>query len=507
MYRNFSIIFSRLIINILISFFYSRLLLNNLGTDDYGLYSVINSFIISIAIVNTILVTSTNRFLAVELGKIKSNIKSVFNNLFTLHLFVSLVIILFGLIFGHIWINNYLNTNENNLNLAKIIFFLSLFVTVTNVISVPFIALQTANNDFKFQSNIIVVQSILLLIIAVVIKYQTDKLLYYSILSSFVYVVINIFQMVYTRKKYKYLKLKIEIDRTNLKEITLYSGWMSIGAFAYMIKNQGNAILINLFFGTSLNASYSISNQVFQQINNVVANLNKIFIPKIMQFEGSNNKVEQQYLGMLSSRYLFYLGLLISLPFLVNVNFILELWLVEVPKYTAVFIQLFLIDMLLLLVSNGISNLIFANGNVKYYQIVVNITNLLNLPLTYILYKLGFEPYYLVITSILFSIISNVFRVYFAKRILGISFKILYKEIFIYLVRIITISVLVFICLTFFNTNGILFVLFSSFIIEIILLVSIFNFGITDNERISIISKIKSYEKFKVLLSKNNKRF
>lgn len=475
----------------MITFFSSRFLLNNLGTEDYGLYNVINSFILSLAIINTILITSTNRFIAVELGKKDSNVNHIFSNIFTLHLIVAFIVIILGKIIGFVWIENYLNIDTNKIGISHFVYNLSLITIFFNIITVPFISYQTANEDFKNQSNIVLIQSIWILGLAYALTYVENKLKLYSTFICIIYVVGYCSQIVYTISKYKDLKIKINLSKSIVKDVSNYSGWMSIGAIAYMLKNQGNSIVLNLFFGTKLNASYGIANQVYQQINGIISNLNKVFVPKIMKSHGSGDKTYQRYVGILSSRYLFYLGLFIALPLFINIDSILKIWLINPPQYASIFIKLLLLDMLLSLVNNGVSNMIFATGNVRNYQIVINSLNLVNLPLTYILFKLGFEPYYLVFTSIVFTLITNMFKIMFARKLLNIDFQYLYNNNYKYIIRLSIISFVIYYFFINDNFQNIFKILLQSISIEIMLLICIVLIGINKEEKNLIINKIK----------------
>lgn len=493
------VIYSRLIINIFIGLYSSRLILDNLGVTNYGLYNVVSTLIISISIINTILLNSTNRYLGIEIGKKYGNLKKMFSISYTLHFIVAFIVVFLSQLIGYFWINNYLNYDGEKF-IVYLIFNLSLISTFFSIISVPFISLQTANEDFKFNSNLSTLQSIIVLFISIFISFISNKLIVYSSLICIIYSCISIANIIYTIKRYEDSSLRFLIKKKEIKKMLTYSGWMGIGAVAYMLKNQGNSILLNLFFGTKLNASFGIANQVNQQVSGLTYTLNRIFVPRIMKDEGKKDFQNQIYTAVLSSKILFYACLLICFPVILFTENILHFWLNDYPDYTSIFIKLLLVDLLLTLINNGISNLIFARGEVKNYQIVINLLNILNLPITYFLFKSGYSPEILVVTSICFTILSNLLKVYFAKKILGIDLIYLYNEIYKYILRILIVCMLI--C---YQIDGleisVLGVIVYLVFIELTLLLSILVLGLSNNEKSIFLNKIKN-EKIKALLLK-----
>ncbi|AJA70396.1 Membrane protein involved in the export of O-antigen and teichoic acid [Myroides sp. A21] len=493
---NAYIIYSRLILSILISIFTSRVLLKGLGIENFGLYSVVTGIVAAIGIINTIMLTASNRFIAIAIGKgedYTDEAQEVFSISLTLHLCIIAIVLVIGKVIGYFWIENYLNnTTSLSNNQIHIIFNTSLVILMFNILSVPFLALMTAKEDFKYQSNITLLQGVLLLLIAFLIEYLKLSVVMYSLMVMFIYCMTYTLNMRNTFKKYKEVRLKINFNQKKIKEMFSYSGWMSIGAFSYMFKNQGNAVIINYFFGPAYNSSFALAYQVYNQVNNLVLSLNKVFLPKIFKsFGRSNAKGEQVELGLMSSRYLFLIAVFLGFPFIVFGDEILNLWLKEVPPYTNILLILMVIDLILSMTNNGISNMIFARGNVRNYQIQTNVLGLFSIPLTILFFYLDFPMYYAIVTTVIMTLFVNYSKIRFANKYFNLTFKTLFERNYKYQLMVLTgIILIVFFRFCFLREHLIL--VFQIIICLVLFLIMLLLFGISKEERIVIFNYIKT---------------
>lgn len=418
---NTSVLYIKLIISIIIGLYVSRLILLNLGSSDYGLYSVVGGIVTLLNIAGITMVTTSYRYISVEIGKGENgDPNKVYNTVLVIHICLALLLLLIGLIVGIWYIDHYLNVAANKIPDAKFVFIVSLVTAVFAIISVPSNGLIIAKEKFVFTSTTEIIQSFikLLLVVFILQPYIGNKLRLYAVLLALVNLTTPIAYTIYCIiKERRISKWNFNRNKGDYKEIIKFTWWILIGAVAFIGSNQGVAVIINLFFGTIINAAFGVANQVQSYILQFVRNLSQVANPQIMKNIGGGNEERSLHIVYKISKYSYFIMLMPAVPVLLSMKEILYFWLKEVPPYTAIFTALWLINGIIGCVSSGFDAVIQASGKVRKNQTGYAIINLSLLPIIYILYKLGFPSYSNGIVMMILTIITIAFQSYIMKNV------------------------------------------------------------------------------------------
>lgn len=314
---NSLVLYGKIAITTFCSIFATRFALQALGSVDYGLYSVLGGIISFVAIFNTIMLSSTNRFIAVALGKGDlEEVNKQFNVCLVIHIVIAIITLLLATSFGEWYINRYINY-EGNISDAIKVFNISIIGSVISFVGVPYNGVLMAKEKFIVFSSIDIVVSVIKLIISyLLIGYFQDKLLIYATTMSILTVVPILIYWIYCRIKFfDIVKINIVLEKSRYKEIFDFSAWMSLGAVSYVCKNQGSALLVNAFFNTILNTSLGLANTINGYISLFAQNVTQPMAPQIMKNYASGNKERVDNLLVMSTKFAFLAMFIISVPF------------------------------------------------------------------------------------------------------------------------------------------------------------------------------------------------
>lgn len=403
---NSVILYVKMVLTTLCSILTTRYALQALGIVDFGLFSVLGGIITFVSIFNTIMLTTSNRFIAVAIGK--NDIKEAnkqFNVNLVIHVAIALCTLLVAFPIGDWYISHYINY-DGNISKALMVFNITIIASIFSFIGVPYNGLLIAKERFMVFSGMDVLSHIGRMAVAyVLINHFEEKLFIYTMTMAFFTVIPVIVYIIYCRCIFGgIVKLCIVRDRQMYKDVTRFSAWVSIGAFATIGKNQGAALLVNAFFNTVMNTALGIANSICAYLNLFSQNITQPMAPQITKSYTRNDIKRTDELLLMSTKYGFLLMLLVSSPFLVCPEWILELWLGQVPPYSKIFLLLMIIDNLILSLNSGISNLIFASGIIKRYQIITSTLNVFAIIAGFAILKTGVPAYMLLSVYIAFSI-------------------------------------------------------------------------------------------------------
>ena len=495
--KNTLILYAKLIVNSIVGLLSTRLLLKYLGVTDFGLYNVVASIVVMMNFLNVVMISTTYRYIAFELGK-NDNIKGVnaiFNISFIIHLILALIVWLIGETLGIYYINNYLKIDSNNF-IAIFVFRMSILATVINVISIPFQGLVVAYERFSVQSIIEIVKNILNLCFIIYLSYYVgSRVEIYSILMVILTSITTLLYVIYC-KKYYFLQVKWNLQKkyNQYKELLSYSGWMSFGAAASIGKNSGIPILLNFFYGTILNASFGVANQLNRFLILFSQSLSQAAIPQITKsFSGSDNK---RILTLVSyvSKYSFLLMYLLAFPILLELEVLLYFWIGELPIYTVIFCKLMIISALVDSLKAGIPAAIQATGKIKWFLLSSSSIQLLGLPICYFFLKNGFKPYIVFSVFIIISIITLFISMYLLKKIINFNVKELVKTSYLKIIFITIITLPIYYIGNYIeNINLSLF--FSLICVPILYVSIIFLVGLDKKEKKLLSSVIQTIKK------------
>lgn len=494
---NSGILFTRLIITTLVGLVSTRILLNALGISDFGLFSVVGGVVSLMGFFNTVMISTTYRFIGIEIGKGSiDGINKVFNISVIIHTLIAVLLILFSETIGVFYIKNYLNVPIGSLNNALIVFRFSMWGAFATVLSVPFLGLITVKENFLFRASVEIIRSLLkLLIVFFIAHYIGNRLKVYSFLILVVTIFVPLLFFSYCKIKYpRIIKWNFQRDKVKYKEMLSFSGWIMIGASTEMGKNQVTALIINSFFGTFVNAALGIASQVRGLISVFASNIGQAAIPQITKNYSGGNQKRSLNLTITISKISFFLMFLPAIPILLEIDLILSLWLKNLPEYTAVFARLMIVFSLIETTRSGISSYIQATGKLKWFTLLGSAISLLSLPIAWVLFRWGYPPYYIQIVFIGSAIFNVIIRLVLLKVVLKINVDSILRDIYLK-IGIVLLLVLPSFLLNPLFPEGVLRLIFFSSLTMLYYLVVVYQYGFTNKER-SIITNIIHKVKF-----------
>ncbi|MGN6493965.1 MAG: hypothetical protein ACTHLE_18345 [Agriterribacter sp.] len=426
-----------MIISIFLALYSTRLVLSGLGASDFGIYNLVAGVIAMLSFLNTSMTLSTQRYLSYYIGsKDFEKLKVVFKSSVLLHLIIAAIVVLILELAGMYLFDNVLKIPADREGAAKIAFHLMVVSTFFTINAVPYDASINAHEDLGFDAITGILDSVLKLIVALlVLRAEYDKLIMYGLLIAVVTIIIRIIKSVYCIKKYHECKVNLlttaNFNGGIFKEMIAFAGWNTFGAIMSVCRNQGIAVVLNVFLGTVVNAAYGIANQVNSQISSFSGGLTKSLNPQIIKSEGEGDRKRMLKLAMTASKFSFFLFLFFSVPLIIEMPYVLMLWLKNVPDHTVVFCQLALLVSLTLQLSNGLMVAMQSVGKIKSYTVIVSFLLFLNLPISYVMLKIGFSPEYVFVVALVLEGVALISRILLAKVITGLKPSLYLFKVFV----------------------------------------------------------------------------
>lgn len=416
--KNTIVLYARMLLNIIIGLYTSRIILQTLGVSDYGIYNVVGGIVTLIGIINTAMLGATQRYISFEIGtKNKERLHLVFSTSVIIHLLLAIIIFVIAETIGWWFINNHLNIEANRMYAANWVYHCSIITMILGVLSVPYNSCIVAHEHMTAFAYIGIVEVLLKLFSAyALLVISGDKLIIYSLLILFVAFIIRLAYGIYCKKKFQECKYKFTFDRKLFKEMFSFASWCFIGVFGINIKEQGCNIILNIFLGTTINAARGIAMQVNGVINNFSNNFVMALNPQITKSYAEGNIQRSTMLVYEGCKYSFYLMAFISIPVLINIDYILSLWLTIVPQYTIEFIKFYLLAAMLNAIAPPIVNALQATGKIAVFQITMNIVFLSELPFAYWILKMGYKPYLTMLPTVTFALLALFIRFFILKK-------------------------------------------------------------------------------------------
>lgn len=418
-------LYIRLLLTLFISLYSTRILLENLGVNDFGLYGTVAGVIALISFLQTALSNATNRFLNIEIAKgTILHIQNIFSTSLFLHIMIAGFICILIEIVGGWALNSYINFPLDKIEIATQVFHLSMMSLFVLVVTIPFEAMLMAKEKFGIYALISVIDVILKLILAyILIFFTNDRLLYYAIGVFLIVFLIRLAYMMYVSLNFVEARVKFIIDKGFLKKIINFIGWDLYGNFSVVLRLHGTTLLMNNFFGLIMVASIQVSNQITAALHSLSNNLLLAVKPQLMKSYAENDLNRTNELIIFSSKYAYYLMLIFCAPIISNMEYILGIWLVSPPEHTKVIAIFMLITSLIGVIFNPIIMLIHATGNVKKISFLTGTLILLSVPVIYFLFKFGFEYYYAYIVFTVNSLLIGFLNLWIAKNLVA-DFKV-----------------------------------------------------------------------------------
>lgn len=423
--KNTALLYLRMIIVMMVSLFTSRVILAKLGVEDYGIYNLVGGVVAMFGVLSSSLVASVSRFLTYDLGTgdIEHLRKTYSISLIVLTIMAIGIALLIEII-GVWFLNTQLNIPAERMQAANFVLQCSILSFVVGIIVTPFSALVVAHERMGVYAYLSLTDVFIKLAILYALSFfPFDRLETYAVLLMLAGFVTPVFNFIYCKRKFNEAQFSFVWDKDLIRQLGAFTGWSVFGQASWMANTQGVNMLINMFFGVTLNAARGIASQVEGGVQTFVSNFTMAINPQVTKSYAAGDLEYMRKLIFVSARLSFCMVLFFAIPICLEVHQILVLWLKTVPPYTEIFVQLTLLNMLAMMLTNPLTSAQNATGHIKKYSIVMSSTTMMVFPLTYIAFKLGLPPFstYIIFFIVYFSMIF--FKVWLVKGFIGITYK------------------------------------------------------------------------------------
>lgn len=416
--KNTLVLYFRMIFLMIISLYTSRVILDALGVEDYGIYNIVGGFVSLFGLISAALTSACSRFINFEMGKGDTKrLNVVFSTTVTIQWVLAILIFVIAEGVGVWYVNNVMVIPSERLTAANWCFQFSVFNFCMNLITVPYNASIIAHEKMKTFAYISIYEGVSKLAISFLVYYEPfDRLVFYALMLLLLQFTVRLTYQVYCRKRFEECHYKRVFDKPLLKDMLSYSLWHLVGNGAPLLKNQGVNVVLNLFFGPTVNAAKGIANQIEGAVHQFSSNFMIAINPQITQSYASGEISYTLKLVETGTRFSYYLLLLITLPLLFYTDTVLHIWLKEVPDYTLIFTQITLITMIVRALSRPMIIAQNATGNVRNFQLTIGFIIMLNLPFSYMFLKLGFGAEIVVFIALVIEIIALLVRIFMLRN-------------------------------------------------------------------------------------------
>ena len=513
--KNTLLLYVRMLFTMAVSLFTSRVILNTLGVEDYGIYNVVGGIVTMFSVLSGSLSSSISRFITFELGKGNiERLKTIFSTGVNIQLGMSVFIIIVAEAVGIWFLNTKMNIPTDRMVAANWVFQCAILTFVLNLLSVPYNAAIIAHEKMSAFAYISVVEVTLKLIIVYMLMISPfDRLETYAVLLLLVGAVIRFIYGYYCKRHFEECTYHFVFDKPVLKEMTGFAGWNFLGNGAYMLNTQGINILMNLYFGVAVNAARGIATQVDAALKQFVNNFTTAVNPQITKSYAQGDLDYMHKLVCRSAKFSAFLMLFFAIPIILETHSILTIWLKTVPEYAAIFLQLIIISSFVdTVLANSLVTSMFATGNIKRYQIIVTTIGSLVFPFSWIAFQLGFQPEIAyVLYFIIYTILLGV-RLFLLKGMVKLPVMMYVRDVLYRVLPVMVISLIPSIIIRFSMQEGWMRLILLCLVSTIVTAIIEYWIGLTKNERKFILDKINNnkinnnikdkYQKMKVLLTK-----
>lgn len=491
--KNTVSLYIRSLVQLLIGLFSMRIVLNALGEEDYGLYTVVGGAIGFLTFVTSALSTGSQRFFSYALGKgDKYEIKANFNATYTIYLILMIIIIAIAESVGVWFINDVIRVPEGRRFAANIVFQVTIISTGISLASSPYMMAIMAHEDMYIFGKMAIMDAIIKVGICVLlVLLPFDKLISYVLMILIGSLLINSIFIVFARRKYEECHPKIDWDKKRIKKITSFSFWNLFGSFAWMGKNQGLSVILNIFHGPIVNAAQGVANTIRTTSGTFSNGFSAAVTPQIVKKYAGKDYSGMRSLVHRGSKMTFYLMLLVVLPLILCIDYILQLWLGDHSEHVAPFCQILLMESLIDSISSPMASANQATGKIALYQGLIGLFGILTVPVAFVLMKFGYAPEWVLIGSLIFQIGVVGVRVVFLRRIYPEAIKGVIKSVVLPCTIVAILSFGICIALNI-NVENLLTCIRAIFLYVVICMILIWLIGLKKSERNKIWTVVKS---------------
>lgn len=429
--KNTILLYFRMMFMMAVSLYTSRVVLNTLGIEDYGIYNVVGGVVAMFGFLNAAMTTSTQRYITYELGKgNQDRLKQVFSTSVNIHILISFVVVILTETIGIWFLNEKMVIPAERMTAAMWVFQLSILTTVIAIMSYPYNAAIVAHERMSAFAYISVLEVILKLAVVYMLTiWDIDKLILYAVLIASIQLAIRFCYSGYCAKHFPETKYQLYFDKPLFKEMLGFAGWNLWGNLAAILFTQGVNMLLNVFFGPVVNAARAVAVQVQGTIHQFSSNFQMALNPQITKTYAAGQINDMHRLIYRSSKFTFFLLFILCLPVAVEAPIILELWLKTVPNYTVIFLRIMIATMIIDATANPLMVSAAATGKVKVYQSVIGGILLAILPIAYVVLKMGGAPWTVFVVHFFVCCVAYITRLFIIRPLIQLSITTFVKEV------------------------------------------------------------------------------
>lgn len=434
-FKNTLYLYLRQLIVLVLGLVTTRIVLEKLGVENYGIYTVVGSFVTMFTLLNSVLQSATRRFLSLAIGKKNDKlITSTFRTSVVLHIWIALIVVILLESVGLWFLNHGLNIEAQRMWAANIVFQLSVLAVAINILNTPYVAAVTSHERFDVYAYISLFDVIAkILVLFLLVSLPFDKLVVYASLTTLVTAGSASIYIFFCKKKFaETSRLSLHTDKKLLKEMLKFSGWDSFGNITSMVNVQGLTILINLFFGTVVNAARGVANTVTWTVQQFVSNFVVAAEPQLVKSYANSEYDRMNNLVFNISRVTLFMLAIFAVPIWLEMDYVLKLWLgANVPEYTAIFIKITILNCFVSYSNLMVVKAIVATGNVMALNVRLAPIELLILPVFYVAMKLGASPVIVYLVSLIPSFLKFLINNHLLHKYIGFPSTRYFVDVFV----------------------------------------------------------------------------
>lgn len=500
--KNTLLLYVRMAIVMLISLYTSRVVLETLGVEDFGIYNVVGGVVAMFGFLNGAMSSATQRFITFALGRgDQEKLKSIFSTAVNIHIVIAVALVLLAETVGLWFLYNKLQIPAERFSAAFWVLQFSLATTAVMVASVPYNAVIVAHEKMSAFAYISILDTVLRLAAVLALPFfGADRLILYAFFLFIVQVAMRVCYNAYSRMHFPEARYSFTWSRADFKEMMSFAGWSLFGNLSGVLFTQGLNILLNMFFGPVVNAARGVAVQVQAAVQQLVSNFQLALNPQITKTYAQGDLEAMRMLMYRSSRFSFILLFAVTLPLLFEADFVLAIWLKTVPDGAPTFMRIVMCTQLLYVMSNPFIVANQATGKVRRYQVVCGCTLLCILPISYLALRMGFPPYSVFIVHFFIEGLTGLLRLLLLRPLIGLSFRAYFTNVYVRVAIVTLASVAlpsVVYCVMSTDSWARFFVVGGAAFVSVV--GSSFAFGMTRGERRFILDKVnEALKKLKV---------
>ncbi len=441
--KNTVILYVRMLLVMLVTLYTSRIILQSLGVQDFGIYNVVGGVVSMFTIMTGSLSQAVSRYFTYELGvRNYDRLSKIFSTALVIHIILAIFVLILGETLGSWFLNTKMNIPSERAMAANWVLQTSIYAFIFGLIRIPYNAAIIAYERMDAFAYLGIAEVVFKLIIAELITYILyDHLITYSCLQLLLNVVLTFAFILFGGMRLRGCAFRLQINLQLLKELLNYSSWSFFGTLAYSGYTYGYNILLNMFFDPFVNAARGIAVQVQTAVESFSNNFQASLNPQIIKNYSVNNLERMHNLIVASSKYSFYLMLILSLPLILEANFVLRLWLGQVPAHSVNFVRLILVTVTISCLSGSMICSNQATGKIKKFELISGLLMTASVLVCYIVLKFGNSPESVYVVYLIFTIMTLIVRAVIVFPMIKFKYKLYFSKVLKYVFSVALLSI------------------------------------------------------------------